>query len=125
MHETIILTDLSTRSFKYGMTICYLSSPPQHKWEMEILNRSVLIRDSLFASSLQPGMGKPQGFFFGCKKTLQYVTSQTAAPQFFFLYLANSLNLQSMVIDSIALRSFQANCAKSEKQRFLLPQLAS
>jgi len=46
--------------FKYGMTICYLSSPHQHKWDMEILDGSVLIRASVF-ESLQPVMGRPQG----------------------------------------------------------------
>jgi hypothetical protein len=44
MHELIILAVLCTPRFEHGMTIGYLSSPHQHKLDVEILDESVLIR---------------------------------------------------------------------------------
>ena len=52
MSGTITLAILCSRAFKYDMTICYLFSPHQYKWDMEILDGSVL----LLTSVLQGGV---------------------------------------------------------------------
>ena len=61
MHDTITLAILCSHPPKYGMTICLYVFSSQHHWDVEILDGSVLLRTSVFESSVQPSMARRQG----------------------------------------------------------------